>query len=152
MIGILFKRDQNWFIKYESLKDNSTNEIEVHPDDVLYCLDSDNDTKVLFDIVKIYLYNETLYRAKLVQRIDELELLEKDMSILIDSLENPKPPNEKLKMALKKYKNKIGEEDWDEIYEQYSNENYPPFGGPFTDAIPLIEWLRRYFNPPTRKD
>ena len=41
---------------------------------------------------------------------------------------------------------------WDEIYEEYSNENYPPFGGPFTNALSLIDWLKLNFNPPPRKN
>lgn len=149
MIGVLIKKDQNWFVRYQSIKDQTINEIQLHPEDELYCLDSDNGSNFIFDVVKIYLSDETLYRAKLVEKTGVMELSNRDMSIFMDSLENPKDPNSNLREA---YENKISNERWDEIYEEYSNENYPPFGGPFTDAVPLIEWLRRNFNPPKRKN
>lgn len=41
--------------------------------------------------------------------------------------------------------------EWEEIEEEYSNDNYPPFGGPFTDALGPFEWLKLYFKPPIRK-
>jgi hypothetical protein len=44
-----------------------------------------------------------------------------------------------------------GDETWDEIYEEYSKDEYPPFGGPFTDALEFIEWLKIYYNEPKRK-
>ncbi len=152
MIGFLHKKNENWFISYEDIKSKSVIQIEVHPDDALYCLDSDNNTKVLFDIVKIYLHNETLYRGKLIQKIEETVLTPKDIDIILESLKNPNPPNKSLIDAFINYKQQLSNtSSWDEIYEDYSNENYPPFGGPFTDAIPFIEWLRRNFNPPSRK-
>jgi hypothetical protein len=40
---------------------------------------------------------------------------------------------------------------WDVVYQEYSDDNYPPFGGPFHDAQPLIDWLKLNFNAPTRK-
>ena len=39
---------------------------------------------------------------------------------------------------------------WEELHEEYSNENYPPFGGPFTDALDPWEWLSNNFEPPKR--
>jgi len=153
MKGFLHKKDENWYISYDDTILNFTHQIEVHPNDALYCLDSDNNTTVLFDIVKLYLSNEVLYRGKILQKIEETKLSPTDIEILMDALKNPNPANESLINAFKDYKEKIlSERIWDEIYEDYSNENYPPFGGPFTDAIPFIEWLRRNFNPPSRKN
>ena len=40
---------------------------------------------------------------------------------------------------------------WEELHEEYSNEQYPPFGGPFTDALTPWEWLSKYFEVPVRK-
>lgn len=37
---------------------------------------------------------------------------------------------------------------WEEIEEWYSSDNYPPFGGPFTDAMKPFEWLKLYFSAP----
>lgn len=55
-----------------------------------------------------------------------------------------------IKMA--KLEETVSEEmSWDEIEQWYDSDNYPPFGGPFTDAMKPFEWLRIYFNPPKRK-
>lgn len=43
-------------------------------------------------------------------------------------------------------------ESWKDIHEEYSRDEYPPFGGPFTDAISPWEWLEKYYNPPTKKN
>ena len=40
---------------------------------------------------------------------------------------------------------------WDDIYEEYSMEQYPPFGGPFTDSISFIDWLKLYYKFPEKK-
>lgn len=44
------------------------------------------------------------------------------------------------------------DQTWQEIHEEYSNEQYPVFGGPFTDALTPWEWLSKNFNPPIRKE
>ena len=41
---------------------------------------------------------------------------------------------------------------WEELREEYSTENYPPFGGPFTDALDPWEWLSKNFDPPKRSE
>jgi hypothetical protein len=47
--------------------------------------------------------------------------------------------------------NKKSEESWDDIYEEYSKDEYPAFGGPFTHAMTFIEWLKLNYNLPIRK-
>jgi hypothetical protein len=42
-------------------------------------------------------------------------------------------------------------ESWEGIEEEYSREQFPPFGGPFTDALDYKEWLRQNYHPPKRK-
>lgn len=42
-------------------------------------------------------------------------------------------------------------ESWEDIEEEYSKDNYPPFGGPFTDALDVWEWLKINYHPPVRK-
>jgi len=44
----------------------------------------------------------------------------------------------------------INDKTWDGIYEEYSNEQYPPFGGPFTNALTFIEWLKQNYIAPER--
>ena len=40
---------------------------------------------------------------------------------------------------------------WEEIEEWYSSDNYPPFGGPFTDVLSPFEWMKIHFTPPKRR-
>jgi len=41
---------------------------------------------------------------------------------------------------------------WEELKEEYSNDQFPPFGGPFTDALDPWEWLSKNFDPPKRTE
>ncbi len=45
----------------------------------------------------------------------------------------------------------LDKDNWEEIEEEYSKDEYPVFGGPFTDAKSPWEWLKLWYNPPTRK-
>ena len=58
-----------------------------------------------------------------------------------------KPGFVERRMALGKLNN---DKLWDKIYEEYSNEQYPLFGGPFTDALSFIDWLKQYYIVPER--
>lgn len=42
-------------------------------------------------------------------------------------------------------------ETWEEIEEEYLKDEYPVFGGPFTNAMKPFEWLRTWYNSPIRK-
>jgi len=37
---------------------------------------------------------------------------------------------------------------WNRIYDEYSKEQYPPFGGPFTDSLSFIDWLKQNYKAP----
>jgi len=39
---------------------------------------------------------------------------------------------------------------WDDIYHDYTAEQYPAFGGPFTDSISFIDWLKQNYKSPER--
>lgn len=58
-----------------------------------------------------------------------------------------KPGFVERRMALGKANN---DKQWDEIYSEYSTEQYPPFGGPFTDALSFIDWLKQNYIAPER--
>jgi len=58
-----------------------------------------------------------------------------------------KPGFVERRMALGKLNN---DKLWDEIHEEYSKEQYPPFGGPFTDALSFIDWLKQNYIVPER--
>lgn len=66
----------------------------------------------------------------------------------------PKQYNEMMRQAevLEEHKKNVEiDKQWKEIEDQYHSDEYPPFGGPFTDALPIWEWLRRNYLPPTRR-
>jgi hypothetical protein len=42
-------------------------------------------------------------------------------------------------------------ETWEDIEEEYRKDEYPVFGGPFTNAMTPFEWLKKYYNEPKRK-
>jgi hypothetical protein len=44
-----------------------------------------------------------------------------------------------------------GDESWDEIEDEYLKDEYPVFGGPFTDAKSHFEWLKMNYTPPKRR-
>jgi hypothetical protein len=44
-----------------------------------------------------------------------------------------------------------GDESWDEIEEEFQKDEYPVFGGPFTDALKPFEWLKIHYQSPKRK-
>ena len=42
-------------------------------------------------------------------------------------------------------------ESWEEIEEEYQKDEYPVFGGPFTNAKTPFEWLKINYTTPKRK-
>lgn len=44
-----------------------------------------------------------------------------------------------------------GQETWGELESEYSSDEYPVFGGPFTNARTPWQWLETYYHPPIRK-
>ena len=42
-------------------------------------------------------------------------------------------------------------DEWDEIEEEYAKDEYPVFGGPFTNALTPWEWLKKWYHSPKRK-
>jgi hypothetical protein len=42
-------------------------------------------------------------------------------------------------------------DSWEDIEEEYMKDEYPVFGGPFTNALKPFEWLKKYYHTPKRK-
>jgi len=42
-------------------------------------------------------------------------------------------------------------ETWEDIEKEYLKEEYPVFGGPFTNALTPFEWLKKNYHSPKRK-
>ena len=43
------------------------------------------------------------------------------------------------------------ETEWDRIEEEYYKDEYPVFGGPFTNSLKPFEWLKLNYHPPKNK-
>jgi len=43
-------------------------------------------------------------------------------------------------------------ETWEDIEEEYQKDEYPVFGGPFTNAMTPFEWLKKHYHSPKRKE
>ena len=43
------------------------------------------------------------------------------------------------------------QESWEDVEEEYQKDEYPTFGGPFTDAKTPFEWLKLNYYSPKRK-
>ena len=71
----------------------------------------------------------------------------KEYAKLIDRDFQTKPGFVERRMALGKANNN---KMWDEIYDEYSTDQYPAFGGPFTDSLSFIDWLKEYFIAPEK--
>ena len=127
MKGKLHKTDNGWKVLYtECVPHRMTMEwsssLPIHPEYVkCYFLDEDAEGgEVEFEVVEEPPYK--LY-AKLIK--PEYPELEGTMTLCNDKI-------------------------WDEIYDEYSTEQYPAFGGPFTDSMSFIDWLKQYYKSPEK--
>lgn len=46
----------------------------------------------------------------------------------------------------------IESQTWEEVEDEYHKDEYPPFGGPFTNAMKPFDWLKTWYHSPTRKN
>jgi len=79
----------------------------------------------------------------------DLNLSEEDIKAIVEAIDNPPKPNQSLVKAKEDYDGYMT--DWKEIEEEYMKDNYPVFGGPFTDAEDIWTWLERYYEAPHRR-
>ena len=138
MKGTIKETPSGWFVWYQVMRDGVTSgydSIPLHPGN----LDEIWDGKVIeFEIVK-----ENVDTGAL-----EAPYIKVKYAKLIDRDYQTKPGFVERRMALGKHNN---DKLWDEIYSEYSKEQYPPFGGPWTtDALSFIDWLKQYYIVPER--
>ena len=119
MKGKLYKSESgDWLVSFKS--NNGLGAIlPLHPANVKQIED---DAKVFDNIeARIKAYpdveffpiidaniNTTTQWAQLIVKSDTIEISKKDLELFLDAIENPPAPNEELKKAVEKYKNKLG--------------------------------------------
>ena len=125
MKGVLKYTTAGWYVWYQVMVDEITSSYESIP---LYPYnkvdDSFRDKEVEFRIENFWETGlEKLYRvAKLIEVYPELE---GTMNLCNDKI-------------------------WDDIYHDYTAEQYPAFGGPFTNSISFIDWLKQNYKSPEK--
>ncbi len=90
------------------------------------------------------LNEERLLREKREQLLSEMT--ENDQKL---GLYNSEPKTESHSDQLIDIMN--DDNQWDLILEDHQKEEFPPFGGPFTNSLSLGEWLKKNFHPPLKK-
>lgn len=104
--------------------------------------------------------NHYKYPDEVVQKFKEGIFFLKKAQIYaqrIDWLISGDDGEETFLSRLKKELGELGNEPstesqtWEEIHEEYSRDEYPPFGGPFTNAKSFEEWLETNYEIPKRK-
>jgi hypothetical protein len=147
MKGTLNKTDEGWVVRWaqEDPRDPKA-ELPLHPEyQTILPLDLDLEgNEVEFDwcvIVEHYTGKGKEY-AKL---LDKKVICEYSGLPSVTSYTTAEYPELEGTMAL------CNDKIWDDIYEEYSMEQYPPFGGPFTDSISFIDWLKLYYKVPEKK-
>lgn len=122
MEGILKKTKAGWFVWYQVMKDEITSGYDSLP------LHPDNE--------------ESLIEGNEV----EFEIVMDEPAHRYSHTPYAKIINEGVNEGVNE-----GDESWEDIEEEYLKDNYPVFGGPFTNALTPFEWLKQYFNSPKRK-
>ena len=138
MKGKITKIDEGWVVRYDVFQDDYSypfpgwNFISLHPDDVK---EINIDSQVFDNIeARIAAYPDV-----------EFEVVEEPPYKLYAKLIKPEYPELEGTMTL------CNDKIWNEIYDEYSTEQYPAFGGPFTDSISFIDWLKQNYIVPKRK-
>lgn len=135
MKGILKNTDEGWVVIYFDIE-------KAH--DIMYCGESSPLYQETFDIDK---------KQPIVSLVDHKEVefefkyhWEEGMKkwLKASKIINVEYPELEGTMAL------CNDKGWDDIYHDYSAEQYPAFGGPFTDSISFIDWLKQNYKSPEK--
>ena len=147
MKGTLNKTDEGWVVRYtqEDPRDPLP-ELPLHPEyQTVLPLDLDLEGKeVEFDWCVI-VDHDSGKGKEYAKLLDKKVICEYSGLPSVTSYTTSEYPELEGTMAL------CNDKVWDDIYEEYSMEQYPPFGGPFTDSISFIDWLKLYYKFPEKK-
>ena len=134
MKGVLKYTTAGWYVWYQVMVDEITSSYEsipIHPHlEKYYFLDRDAaDSEAEFDIV--------------TENVDTGALEAPYIKVKFAKLKRAYP---ELEGTINLCNDKI----WDDIYHDYTAEQYPAFGGPFTDSISFIDWLKQNYKSPEK--
>ena len=129
MKGTLHKTEQGWVVRHLGYVPPHEYELPVHPNYIkYYFLDEDAEgDEVEFEVVEVFNKNNQIGH----KYINYAKLIKNNLKKLTEE--------EWVKLN-----------NWDEIYDEYSTEQFPPFGGPFTNSISFIDWLKENYKSPER--
>lgn len=140
MNGTLHYADKKWFVRYSTLDPEDASaawneELPIRPESLIVfrCVTG---REVKFDIVDEFTHPHLYEGVGWGDGIRYARLYH-----------DTKPGFVEKRIAQMK---SINDKSWDEIYEEYSNDQYPPFGGPFTDSLSFTEWLKLNYIAPDR--
>jgi len=141
MKGTLNKTEQGWVVRYGDMQF-----LPLHPE-YQYFLPLDlnlegNEVEFDWSVIVEHYTGKGIEYAKL---IDKKVICEYSGLPSVTSYTTSEYPE--LEGTLELCNDKV----WDDIYEEYSMEQYPAFGGPFTDSISFIDWLKLYYKSPEKK-
>lgn len=144
MKGTLTKTEEGWMVRYDVMQDNYNypypiwDYFSLHPDDVKQI----NADAQVFDNIeaRISAYPDVDFDVVEVRVIGGL----KNFAKLISNTNDEEYPELEGTLAL------CNDKVWDDIYDEYSTEQWPAFGGPFTDSMSFIDWLKENYKAPQR--
>lgn len=164
MRGILTETSRGWFVKeivsedrlrtMQSYGDN-LDEYPLHPDDVKLILEEREDypniwvgsNEIEFEIVNVYVEPPETIHCNRGADVPHAKMIDETHYLL-----STKANRKRLQSHSDQMIDRMNDdEEWDNIFHDYQMDNYPPFGGPFTDAVSFEEWLKNKFHPPVRK-
>lgn len=117
MKGTLCKTSIGWEVSY--IENGTQKSLPLHPTNVKQieqdALVFDNiEARIqawpdvdFFPIIDANI-NTTTTWAQLIERSETIEITKEDLKIFLDTIQNVPEPNQKLKAAFEKYKNKLG--------------------------------------------
>jgi hypothetical protein len=131
--GTLHKTEQGWVVKHSRLNDDGEQigfgryeQLLLHP-----------------AYVKYYLLDEDAEGCEVYFEIENFWGGGIEMPFRVAKLFKQEYPEIEGTLAL------TNDVIWTRIYDEYSKEQYPPFGGPFTDSLSFIDWLKQNYKAPT---
>ena len=160
MKGTLHKTEQGWQVSHATydmtINRWTAGKFLVHPDYIkYYFLDEDAEgSEVEFEIInKLWGVNDDIISyAKLIKpkKINLEEMPKEEW----EEARNPAYKHFDIDVDYPELEGTItlcNDKIWDDIYDEYSMEQYPPFGGPFTNSLSFIHWLKQNYKAPQNR-